>query len=210
MTNFKFKRCGAYLIDLLIISLLVSLISQINFLTPNQAKYTSVVNEYNEYMESNFGNVTSIETDELITEEYADYMYKINYYALSYSLIEIVVIILYFTLFPLFNNNQTIGKRLFKIKVETLNGDNVSTWKHFVRAILTPICANVIFYNIITLVLNVSSLFIFKGLTYLYINVVINYIITIFCYIDVIMALVRKDRRSLRDVICKTRVVERC
>lgn len=210
MANFKFKRCSAYLIDLFIVSLLVMMIGQIEFLNPNLDKYQEVVNEYSEYYESNFGNVTTIETEDLINKEYAGYMYDLNYYALSNTVIEIVVILLYFTLFPKFNNNQTIGKRLFKIKVVSVDKEEVSIWKHFVRALLIPIFANVILYNVITAVLNIITLFVFKDIIYLYVNLGITYLLNIYCYADVITMLIRKDNRSIRDLICRTKVIETC
>jgi len=210
MANFKLKRCGAYLIDLFVVSLLVVMIGQINFLNPNQDKYQNVVNEYNEYYEVNFGNVTTIETDDLINDEYAGYIYDLNYYALSNTLIEIIVILMYFTLFPYFNNNQTIGKRLFKIKVVSNEKEEVSLWKHFIRALFIPIFANIILYNVITTILNILILFVFKDISYLYANLLITYIENIYCYADIITSFVRKDNRSIRDLICKTRVVEIC
>lgn len=210
MTNLKFKRCSAYLVDLFIVSLLVVLISNINFLNPNKEKYEAVANEYNEYFESNFGNVTTIETEDLLTDEYAGYMYDLNYYSMSNLIMEIAVIVLYFTLFPKFNNNQTIGKRLFKIKVVSINDENVSLWKHFVRSLIMPIFANVILYNMITSLLNVALLFIIKDVTYLYVNLGITYVLNVYCYIDIIIGLARKDNRMVHDLICKTKVVEAC
>ena len=210
MTNIKFKRCLAYLIDLFIISMLVSLLGEINFLNPSKDKYHEVAKEYSEYYESNFGNTTTINTSDVLNEEYAGYIYDLNRYALSNTLTELAVIILYFTLFPRFNNNQTIGKRLLKIKVVSTQDEKVPIWKHFVRSIILPICANVIAYNCITILLNMGALFMFKGVNYLNANLIITYIVNIFCYVDIICMFVRKDNRSLKDIICKTRVVEIC
>ncbi|MBE6155359.1 MAG: RDD family protein [Firmicutes bacterium] len=210
MNNIKLKRVGAYLIDLLIISFLAVLVSQIKSLNPHQEKYEKVINEYQEYYEANFGNVTNIESSDLLNDEYADYMYKINYYSITNSLMEVAIIVLYFTFFPHFNNSQTVGKRMFKIKLESLDDKKVTLWKHFCRSFFTPICANIIFYNVITTLLNVGSLFIFKKLMYLNANLAITYIINIFCYADILAILIRKDHRSIRDLIFKTRVVEIC
>ena len=91
-----------------------------------------------------------------------------------------------------------------------MSSESVPLWKHFVRAILFPVCVNVVIYNSVTTALNVSTLFIFKNLSYLYANLIISYIMNIICYADLITALVRKDHRSLRDLICKTKVVEAC
>jgi len=212
MSSIKLKRIGAYLIDLFVISVLVFLVSQLNFINPNKDKYLQTLNAYNEYYESHFGNVTTnVSVEEVINEEYAGYMYDLQYYAIGNTLAETIVIILYFTLFPIFNNDQTIGKRLFKIKVVHKDGrKKVSFLQHFGRSSVLPITANVILYNSITSVLNVGALFIFKDINYLYANLVITYIINFICYIDLLVMFVRKDHLSLHDILLKTKVVESC
>lgn len=212
MANLQMRRVGAYLLDILVVSLLAMLVGQLNFINPNKDKYLRIYDEYVEYYESNFGNTTTMEAEDLINDEYAGYMYDLQYYAIGNTLAETLVIILYFTLFPLFNNNQTIGKRIFKIKVVHSADDTktVSIWQHAIRSVLLPIVANIILYNAVTSLLNVVMLFIFNGVDYLYTNLAITYIINTICYADVIAMFARKDHRSLHDIICKTKVVEAC
>ena len=211
MKNFTLKRIGAYLIDILVVSMLVMLVGQLNFINPNKDKYLKTYEAYTEYYDSHFGNITTEEVDDIINDEYIKYMYDLQYYAIGNTIAEAVIIILYFTLFPKFNNDQTIGKRFFKIKLENVNDKKkVSIWQHLLRSITMPIVANIIMYTSVTSLLNILALFIFKGMNYLYANLAITYIINIICYIDIILVFVRKDNRSLHDIISKTKVVEKC
>ena len=138
-------------------------------------------------------------------------MYDLQYYAIGNTLAESLVIILYFTLFPKFNNNQTIGKRLFKIKLVNKDKDKkVTSIQLLLRSIMLPIVANIIMYTAVTSLLNIGALFLFKGIKYLYANLIITYIINFLCYADIISIFVRKDNMALHDVITGTKVVEIC
>ena len=215
MTNsIKFKRIMAYCIDLLIISILVSLLSNINFLNPQREKYQKVAAEYNYYadeMRESLGNTSKIEFNSIINDEYIAYMYDLQYYGMSYTIIEIVTVLLYFTLFPKFNHNQTIGKRLLKIKVvNSDNSEKVSIWKFLARGALIPIFTNIILYNTITSIINFGIMFVFKPKMYLYANIIITLVFCAFCYADIIFMLANKNELSLHDKITRTKVIEKC
>ena len=99
MKNIKIKRIGAYFIDLLIISVIVSLLSNINFLNPMKSKYQKVYEEYSDYYKEiteSLSNTTTFDTKSIMSDEYINYMYKLQYYGTSYILIEIVVVIVLF------------------------------------------------------------------------------------------------------------------
>ena len=65
MNNIKFKRFTAYLIDLIIISLLITLLGQIKFLNPFESKYENVAKEYETYYEDNFSDSKSLSLNDL-------------------------------------------------------------------------------------------------------------------------------------------------
>ena len=209
--NLLFKRIIAYFIDLLVISILVSLLSSINFLNPQKDKYNKALTKYNEYikeMQASLENKTT-DLDLIIDEEYIDFMYKLQYYSLSYTIIEIVVIILYFTLFSIFNNNQTIGKRLLKIKlVNSDNSTNIPIWKYIIRGALIPIFTNIILYNTIASIINTGIMFVFKSKYFFYSNIIVTVRFCAYCYIDIIVLLASKGETSLHDKITKTKVIE--
>ena len=214
MNNIKFKRICAYFIDLLIISLLVTLVSKINFLNPNRSKYEKLSLElYNYTMEltENISNMQSMDTSKLITDKYVKYFYNIEYLGISYTIMESIIILLYFTFFPKFNNSQTIGMQLWHLKiVNTKENKDVNIKNYSLRGLYMPMVTNVIFRNVILSLMNVVLLFIFKGKIYFYTNMMLTFIVCIMCYIDIIKLLISKDNNALHDKMTKTKVVEIC
>lgn len=206
--NIKFKRIMAYLLDLFIISFLVLLVSQIKVLNPNVNKYEKTYNEFNEYYMSKFDN-TTVDPNDILNDEYAEYMYDLSYYSISYNLIELGVIVLYSTLFQHFFDGQTIGKKIMKIKLVNEDGKKKPGFiKLFLRSLILPIADNVLMYNSIGSAILVGALFIGSKTTFVYSNILISLAISAFCYVDIIMCLARKDGSSLHDKIFKTKVIE--
>lgn len=54
MKDIKIKRICAYVIDLFIVLILVTLLSQINVLNPYKKKYDKAYEKYTEFYEENF------------------------------------------------------------------------------------------------------------------------------------------------------------
>ena len=107
MKDIKIKRICAYVIDIFIVLILVTLLSQINVLNPYKNKYDKAYEKYTEFYEENFSENTTIDYDTLKSSEYLDIMHDLSYYSISYSIIEIVVTILYFKPFSLIFLNKT-------------------------------------------------------------------------------------------------------
>ena len=207
MNNIKLKRFTAYLIDLIIISLLITLLGQIKFLNPFESKYENVAKEYETYYEDNFSDTKSLSLNDLTDKKYLNLIHDLSYYSMSYTIIEIIVIILYFTLFPLFFNGQTIGKKICKIKIiNNIENKKLSFINLLIRTILYPIWTSIILYTTLSNIMLLLSVIFFKGIVYFYTNLIISIVFAIYSYIDVIM-LFAKDK-SLHDLISNTKVVE--
>lgn len=207
MNNIKLKRFTAYLIDLIIISLLITLLGQIKFLNPFESKYENVAKEYETYYEDNFSDSKSLSLNDLTEKKYLNLIHDLSYYSMSYTIIEIIVIILYFTLFPLFFNGQTIGKKICKIKIiNNIENKKLSFINLLIRTILYPIWTSIILYTTLSNIILLLSVIFFKGIVYFYTNLIISIVFAIYSYIDVIMLFV-KDK-SLHDLISNTKVVE--
>ena len=150
MNTLLFKRFIANAIDILIISLLTGLIININFINPSKNEYTNSVNKLNEYMEEYKKNMENSENDtkpNVINDEYKSIIYDVSKYGKNYYLIDGIIIILYFTLFPLIYEGQTIGKKIVKLKViHQEENKKVSFWQYFFRAIITPIFKSLFFF----------------------------------------------------------------
>lgn len=207
MNNIKIKRFTSYLIDLVIITIIVTLLGQIKFLNPYESKYENVAKEYETYYKENFSDTQSISLKDLTNNKYLNFVHDLSLYSISYTIIEIVVIILYFTLFPLLFDGQTIGKKICKIKI--INKDNkkkLGFINLFIRTLLYPIWTSIILYTTLSNILLLLSVIVFNGKVYFYINLIISIIFAIYSYVDIILLFV-KDK-SLHDLVSKTNVIE--
>lgn len=207
--SIKFKRISAYIIDIIIIFVMVMLLSNIKFLNPMADKYDKKYDEFQAYYSEIMENINNETNSEYkIDDEYATYMYDLQYYGMSYKIIEIVVVVLYFTLFSYFNKGMTVGKRLMKIKlVDQDKKKKIPLWKYALRSLFIPILSRTILYTNLLNVLNVLILIIRNKNIYMYANSTIAIAISIYCIVDVITMLVNKENLSLHDKIFKTKVV---
>lgn len=193
--NITIKRISAYIIDYIFIVLLITLISQIRFLNPNYDEYVSAYNDYYDYYEEILDNNISI----IDSKEFKMTYYNLDKYSISISISSIIVYLLYFVGFQKWNNYQTLGKKVFNIKISS-KSNNISWGKLTIRSI--------ILYNIFFEILSILALFIFNENSYLYVNIAINIIASIVFYINVFMIILSKKHLGLHDIICKTEIKE--
>jgi uncharacterized RDD family membrane protein YckC len=186
------KRLCAYIIDYLIIVLLVSLLA-----SPftDTKKVEKIENESNEI-------VQKYQAGEISSDEYMQ-RYSSVYYSLSrntgvMTFITIILDVIYFVVFQLYNKGQTIGKKLLKIKVVSDNGDLSMNQMIFRSLIANMILSNIINFGLIT--------FTSKNV-YLGSSITISMIQYVIMFISIIMA-TTKEGRTIHDRIAHTRVVK--
>ena len=204
MININFKRFTAYLIDLLIVSLLVTLISQIKILNPYNSKYLETSERFKTYYLENIENNENISYKQLFNREYISIMHDLSKYSISNSIIEIVTILIYYIAFPLMFNGQTIGKKICKLKICSKKG-KLKINNLLISTLLYPIWTSIILYTPLTSILLVIVVFLFKGFTYFYLNLAITIIFMIYCYIDIVLLY---NRESIHDKLSNTKVLE--
>lgn len=187
-----FQRICAYLIDILIVSILFSLVTyNINL---------DKRNELNEEL-SNF----LLETKDVksYTEEQAqkllDLQYEIEKESILVNGISLVVTIGYFVLFQYLNNGQTIGKKILKLKIVNEANKKVG--------FLQMIFRTLIIYGILTGVLNLILINLLGKNSYLQIYSILTMMQSIFVITSMLFILYRKDKRGLHDVMAKTSVI---
>ena len=173
-------------------------------------KSNKAYEKYTEFYEENFSENTTIDYDTLKSPEYLDIMHDLSYYSISYSIIEIVVTILYFTLFPLLFDGQTIGKKICKIKLSSDKG-KLTFGSLLIRVLFYPfftihmnICSNIILYTTLSNILTLLCVILFKGKIYFYSNLIISIIATIYSYIDILF-MINKDV-SIHEKLSHTKV----
>lgn len=192
----KFKRFGAYLIDIMIVGFVATCLSSIVVLNPYYDSYLEKNNEMYEIMDA------AVDEDNLefwnSIEFKGVYQDVVKYGSIS-SLISLGCYLLYFVGFQKWNKNQTVGKKLMKIKVVSEDGDNVSLGQYLVRT--------VILYNLIFTSLNVALSFWLGSASFFIASVVVSVIGELITYAGYLMIVFRKDGLGLHDMLGKTKVV---
>lgn len=200
----KSKRFFSYCIDIVVVSLLILLLSKINILNPNQNKYNEAVQKYSSYLQELTNTNISITLDKKIYS----LTYDVQYYSISNYMISFVVYILYFTLFPYFNNSQTIGKRLLKIKYERADGKKITLFNYFIRSLIIPCSLSLVMCIPVSYIFNVLLVLLLKGKVFYYTMDIVSLLICIYCYVDIVQFLSSVDNVAFHDKITKIKVIE--
>lgn len=139
-------------------------------------------------------------TDEEFINEYSELNYELQKSGIITNVVNLVMYVGYFVIFGYLNKGQTLGKKLFKIKVANKEGDVPSIWNMLVRSLFI--------YGIITLLYCVILINIIDKMSFLIGFLIVYYIEAIFIMIAFFMVLYKKDGRGLHDMIAGTNVIE--
>ena len=165
MKTLFFKRLGAYLFDFIVVTFIVSII------TMGFKSNSDVMNRMNEL-------ITGVTNEEISMEEYSNQIFELNYeYQKSIipsTAVSVVFSIGYFIIFAYLNKGQTLGKKVFKIKVVNKDGNKPSIWNMLGRSI--PL------YGIFTGTINIICVYILNVKLFNYTSTIINYIYYVFLY----------------------------
>ena len=187
------QRLFAYLIDYLIVSIFAALIA-CAFIDADKML------DLNKRLENVTKEIaTSEKLDNLKYEEYIDACYDVARYQGIITLAELVMIILYFVIYQIYNNGQTIGKKLMKIKVISKK-DELTMNQMIFRTCLST-----------TLIVNMLSLLLLSFVskyTYFYGVLVIEFIFNTIFLISVGMVMFGKNGYALHDKLFNTEVVK--
>lgn len=187
------KRLGAYLIDYLIVTVIIYGVMLLPFVNPNKEEYNT---KYNEVVRVN----EQYQKNEISSEEFNEALIPIAYdlYRLngSYVIVSTICFIGYFVIFQFLNKGQTIGKKIFKLKLASASDKPLSMVNYFVRAI--------ILYNILIPIIELIIVFTMSKENYYNVYQNINLVSYIIMYITLFFMLVRADGRGLHDILANT------
>ena len=135
--GYKRARISAFLVDIFFVVVLTVLIGNVSFLNPGL--YTSD-DAYTKYMEVYDELLTNVNTtDEVKIKEINDKMkVVVKDYEKSNKFIYLYYLIftfIYFVIFQWWNKGQTLGKKLFKLKVVDDNEENPNIFKYILRTL---------------------------------------------------------------------------
>lgn len=240
------NRVFAYAVDLLILLLVSSILTNISFLNPQlknynkyygqlsdyAKEYNSFINDLEKYYkdgelnEKNYAKLIEnhkeyekvlskyyedsklskkeykkleSEVEKDYQKKYEDLAYKIAKNSSISSAIYIIVTILYFGIFNLVTDGQTLGKKLFKLKIVSTSNNKPSIGNYLIRSVLL--------YNTIYYLVSLIGIYTLNQENY---YLVTNIVYQIQYYIQIIiicMVMLRTDGRGLHDILAKTKVI---
>lgn len=194
------KRVMAYIIDVLIFSIVLTPIINWSVINPYIDEYTENYSEYTELIEQANAGEIDTETDEY-KDKIVDLNYNINKYKVISSSISVVGFILYFAVLQWALNGQTIGKKIMKIRVVANNEDKKLNVGNY---ILRSLILNNIIFSIILII----GVYIFKAPGYYTLSMVVSYLQLLVMSLIMLMVVLRKDFRGLHDFVAGTKVID--
>jgi len=182
------KRVIAYLIDMILLLIIFGIISYFfqsdidNQIKINNANYVNGVINFDTFIDN--ANKLYMENDKQ----------KIIFY-----LINIIYIILYFVIFPLYKGGSTLGKKILGIKVEASYNQKLTFKSLFIR--------NLVINGLLYLIIVVLTLYLLPPSIYFTLISIIGFIQITLVIISIFMVLYRQDKRGIHDLLAHTKVV---
>lgn len=187
------KRIAAYIMDMFLITIISSFIYTFPLFAKDQENYLSsyetYTKTYTEYLKNNKSD------EELINAEY-----KMIKSSSTILIIKVGVTLICFSILPYFKNGQTIGKKIFKIKIESQNNKELNPGPIFIRGLISSV--------VIIDIINLFILLLCNKNIYLITSIITSYLTYIFYISSFICILINKGNRSLHDLIINTKVIE--
>lgn len=208
MNKYVYRRISAFLIDVFLVTFVSTIFSSISYVNPFIENYKVAYDEYREIYKLESESVLTNPTIKNVVDysnKMSKQIYKIDYSMLFNNIYYLVFSFLYFVLFAYFTNGQTLGKKLFKLKVVRQDGEKVKLSNLMLRTLLS---GSSIFMGVnIIVVIQLLLLMIPQNQAYFYailFSSMISYIIEIIG----LVLLFSKEHRSLDDIIGSTKVID--
>ncbi len=188
-----FDRLGAYVIDMIIISILISVIS---FGVPSNDS-----SEINAKMNELQDKLINGEVDnDVILTEYGNLLYEYQKSNVIYMSVNVALYIAYFVVFQYMLKGQTLGKKVLKLKVVTNEDGNVTIWQMIIRYLFIV--------SIFSGIMDILLVFLLKEYSYMITYVLLSLGELVFVFASMMFILYRKDKRGLHDVMAGTKVIK--
>lgn len=197
----------AYLLDSFVIYLVAMALS-VSPLNPNYEEQLILRDEYekvsSEYLDAIEDDPEQEELDTL-NSEYTEYavntIYRQSKLSIYDNSIMLVLMIIYYVVFAYIFEGETVGKRVFHIKIESKDGNKVKIWQLFIRTL--------VLFGMPFTILNMVLPFIVDANQYAVFSLISNMLSGILSLSIIITFFIRADKRSIHDIIGKTVVTER-
>ncbi len=194
--DISLKRIVAYLLDIVFVTLIATLITNVKVFNPYYERYNE---NYDKYVEL----LTKYQNEEIDEEEYQKEFIPLNYELSKDSTIAsgvtIALLVAYFGIYQGLAGGQTIGKKMMKIKIVGTKAEKVNAGLYILRCVILN---NIIFRILLLIGPFITNASTFN--TYSYVMEILEGVVE--CAIFV-MIMLRKDGRGLHDYIAGTKVV---
>ena len=190
---YLYKRLIAFLIDIVIVSFVVNLVS-IPFINTDSVEKLSLENE-KVLKQYNSGEIDS----KTFINQSIDVNYELTRVDGIINIIQILFMILYFVVYQFYNNGQTIGKKLMKIKVCAFDDSELNINNYVVRGLINDF----ILVNMVVL----GFAFVASKDVYFYAISVFEGIQYLVLIISLFMIVFSSDGRGIHDRISNTKVI---
>ncbi len=195
MKSLKFKRFSAYILDLMFVILIASMLMQVSFINPSFEEYYATQTEILDLINESYNTGNDIDI-----EQYRDLSYQLIKYGYIYNILNVLVYFGYFVIFQYYAKGQTLGKKIFKIKVINNNKKDVK----FTQLLVRNLFITTILAQSLSLVL---ILFLSSEVFFAYDSFITSFSF-ILLFITGLMVLFKKDGIGLHDKIAKTNVIQ--
>lgn len=206
--SFNFRRVTAYLIDIFVV-LLISNALSMSPINPYRESRADLTEEYYELATTYEEKLKDIDEEDTearkaLIQEYDDLVDPMIIEMENQSIFEVifyaVCALLYFGVFAFIMDSQTLGKKLMKLGIETLDDERVPVWKMLMRGFLITELPFTLMRLLFSFILGTNS--------YIISSQIILYL-TFFYEVALIgTALMKKDGRGIHDMILGTKVVD--
>lgn len=186
------QRLLAYVLDMTIVVLVSTLISYPFISTKAVDKLNK---QSSEILEKYQNQEISAKT---YFNQSMDNSYQLSKETGLTNIVTIVVYVLYFIVYQMYMNGQTIRKRIMKIRIVKNKDGTLSMNDMLVRGLIN----NYILANIL-----IAIFVLINRNTYVYGSSIVQIIQYAILIASIFMIIIRKDGRSVADLICGTKVV---
>lgn len=192
MKAYFLPRFIAYIIDIILVFMVSTLIMTV---IPKNSNIEQLQKETKEIKEK-FTNKEI--TQKQYIERAKTLTYDYQYANVPYSIVDIVISILYFVIFQFYNKGQTFGKKLMKVRMVSSDESALTMNQLIVRAlVLQSILINIALIGAV----------LFMKKYYYYTDLSLTLLQSAIILVSVGMVLFRNDGRGIHDMIAKTKVI---
>lgn len=188
------KRLLAYLIDIILILIIIILIEAI---LPKNSNIEILNQELNQTIDKYFNKQMNFS---VYFNQTALIFRDLDKARIMYSVINAILIFIYFIFIPYFFDGKTLGKKILKIK--TIRND-----KEYL-SLKNLVVKNMIDTGLMYMLLSLALIYILPGTTYFTFTLFLSIFQIVLIIVSFIMIIKRKDKRGLNDILSGTKVIE--